>query len=118
MPYLDCTSCRDAGTAPTELIPTDLVSSPQRIWGGIPKIGGHGLAVPFMAERIWALGVEENLSDYDLKREDLMPACWWMGLYATRTWKLRWGEWAKVAGRHMWYGCGTFPDPPTKKVSQ
>ena len=117
MSYLDCEACKEAGTQPKESKGHRLVIDPRIRLGGRPTIEGHRLCTEFMARRVYALGIEEGLWNYDVDREHLLLCCWWAGSrYNPGRTKLKraWSEWSSMAGTHLWYGCIQIPDPPRK----
>ena len=114
MSYRDCLPCRENGTKPKRGWGERLVFDPRLIMPEPPTIEGHGLGAELVARRVYALGVNEQIDDYELTREQLLIACWWAGLYGPRSLRRVFGEWAQTAGRHLWYGCIQIPDPPRR----
>ena len=114
MSWKDCFPCHKVGTRPKRGKGTNIVFNPQIQMPGTPTIEGHRLAADFMAARVWKFGIDSEMDDYQLRREELLVACWWAGAFGPRKFKKRWGEWAEVAGMHLWYGCVQISDPPTE----
>lgn len=112
MSYKDCLACKEAGTKPKRGVGKRLVIDPRITMSGPPTIEGHRLGAEFMARRVYALGLQEQMEDYALTREELLVACWWAGTYGPRTMKKALGEWAARAGHHLWYGCIQIPESP------
>lgn len=53
--------------------------------------------------------------EYGLTREDFLVACWYAGLYGTRSERKWLGAWAVFAGKLMWHGhWSEVSDPPEK----
>lgn len=115
MSYKDCAACFDARTKPTEMEPARIVFDPRIQMPGTPTIEGHRLGAEWVAGYIWAWGWDETQRAYPQLTDDMMFAvCWWAGRFGPRPFRKRWGEWAKVADGHLWYGCGSIPRPPEK----
>jgi uncharacterized protein (DUF433 family) len=113
----DCVACRYAGTKPTPGANVQVAFNPAVTMPGTPTIDGHRMGVRTLAVIAWERGVPaaHGPAFYPhLTREEVVVACWWMGLYGPRTWRRRWGAWALNAGWHLWSRCLTFPDPPRK----
>ena len=115
MSYLDCLACKQAGTDPVKGDHLCVVYDPAIQMPGSPTIQGQRLSANFMAARAYSLGIASQMEDYKLPREALLVACGGAGLYGPRRLRKVFGEWAQVAGRHLWYGCINIPDPPTKE---
>ncbi len=87
---------------------------------GQPNVGG--VSVVAVADTAWVEGVDVAADVYDLRREDVIVACWYAGLYglpgarsrrAQPEWRRRWGDWAKTADPLLWSSSyGEIPDPP------
>lgn len=114
MTYKDCSACKSAGTTPQEITVPKVVYWPPIQWPGQPTLDGHGLSAEFLANYAWHQGVDGTVEDYDLSRAKVLVCMWWVGRYGSRTWKKRLGEWAKVADVHLWYSCGSVPEPPRR----
>jgi uncharacterized protein (DUF433 family) len=114
--------------------PTPYVSaSPCMKWGE-PAIAGRRLGALDMAERYWDLGEHvdaEILQPYELRRSDLLVACWYVATHGSRRWQRRWGGWVESVWDRTRYadadgpGKGWYspewsdvPLPPTKKQAQ
>ncbi len=111
--YHDCLVCKETGATPVPGKGVALVFDPQMIMPRPPTIRGHRLGASFMAERVWRFGIESEMEDYELSREELLVACWWVGEFGPRRKiKTAFKEWAVLAGRHLWYGCINISDPP------
>lgn len=89
---------------PDRPAPRPFVAFDPAMQGGRATIGGTGLTVELMAERIFSGWSETGiLSDWDyLTRADLITACWFVGTYGSRTWRRRWGAWAAEAHGPLW----------------
>ena len=112
MSYLDCLACKDAGTTPVKSAGVKVVYDPQILRSGTPTIEGRSLAADFIAARVYKYGVESEMADYQLSREEVLAACWWTGLYSRRKVGKVLHDWSREAGRHLWYGCTQIADPP------
>ena len=117
MGYRDCFRCKEAGTKPKRAKGIRLVCDPRMTMPGPPTIENHRLGAEFMAEYVYALGIDYAAWAYELTREELIVACWWVGEYGDRRTILvkALSEWADIAAGHLWYGCLNIPDPPCKK---
>ena len=67
----------------------------------------------------WWYGNEtmEGITDNwpSITRAHFLVAAWYLGKYGSRTWKKRWGAWARMAHGPLW--CGDYDGcsmPPTK----
>lgn len=67
-----------------------------------------------MAGRMYELGADAVLDDYELTSEELIAACWWAAHWGPRKFKQAWREWGIEAGNHLWYRCINVPFPPTR----
>ena len=115
--YRDCLACKDAGTTPKKGANVHVVYDPAIQIHGCPTIMGHGISAQMMAVRVLKFGLKSEMENYDLTREELLVACWWAGLFGPRRLKQALGEWAEVAGAHLWHRCVAIPDPPQAPVS-
>ena len=115
MGYRDCLACKEAGTKPKRGLNVRLVFDPRITMPGSPTLEGHGLGAEFMAKRVYALGLRDQIDDYELTREQLLVCCWWAGTYGPRSLKKAFGTWAKTAGWHLWHGCINVEDPPLRE---
>ena len=114
MSYRDCLACNEAGTKPKRGVGIRVVHDPA-VRSGAPTIENHGLEAEFMARRVLKFGVASEMEDYELTREEVLVACWWAGAYGSRRLRKALGEWARIAGWHLWYRCISIPDPPRKE---
>lgn len=111
---LACLPCKSAGRRPIYGSgEVEIVFNPRMVMPGPPTISNHRLGAEFMAERFYALGMESEREDYMLTREEVLVACWWAGTYGPHKFRKVWGEWAKIAGHHLWYSCIRIDYPPT-----
>jgi len=117
MGYRDCFACEKVGGKPKRGKGTTIVFDPQIQMPGTPTLSGHRLTAELMAARVWIDGMAFAKDDYQLRREELLVACWWAGSFGPRKWKKRWGEWALNAGSHLWHNCIAISDPPTEDIS-
>lgn len=117
MSYRDCLACERMNTKPKRGKGTLVVFDPRMTMPGPPTIEGHRLGAEFMAARVWKFGVASEMDDYMLRREELLVTCWWAGQFGPRKWRKRWGDWATIAGWHLWYGCIQVEDPPMEDAS-
>lgn len=75
--------------------------------GGQPCIGGTRLPAEQFAQIWWSSGytLEEMLAAWPtLTREGLIVACWFCVDRWPRTWRKRWGEWARSVEAALWHG--------------
>lgn len=114
MGYRDCLACKEAGAEPKKGAGKRLVFDPRITLPGVPSLEKHRLGAEFMARRVYALGIADQMDDYEVSREELLVACWWAGLYGPRSLRKAFGKWAEVAGWRLWYGCIQIADPPLK----
>lgn len=112
-----CTACEMQGSKPKKAVGVRIVYDPAIQMPGSPTIEGHRLAAEMMARRVWLFGMKSELDNYKLEREELLVACWWMGIFGPRRkWVTgEWKSWATLAGSHLWSGCVAIPDPPQVK---
>ena len=117
MSCFKCFACEEAGTQPKKAKGHRLMINPRIFMAEPPTIEGHRLGAEFMARRVYSVGIEEALKDYDVDREELLLCCWWAGSrYNPRWTKLKRAlrDWSSMAAPHLWYGCIQIPDPPRK----
>lgn len=112
--YRRCRACKEYGTKPKRGEGLRLVFDPMITMVGTPTIENHRLGAEFMAERVWHLGVQEQIDDYALTREHLVLVCWWAGQWGPLRLRKVFRDWSGPAGWHLWYGCIQIPDPPRK----
>ncbi len=110
---MECLKCKEDGLTPIEGEGVQLVFNPRMTMPGPPTIEGHRLGAEFLATYVYHQGIDGAIRDYELKREELLVACWWVGRGGPRR-KITtiFREWASVAGAHLWHGCINIPDPP------
>ena len=116
MTYKDCATCVKAGTKPKRGQNKKLVFDHMITMSGPPTIEGHRISAEFMAGRVHAFGIHDQLDNYYVNREELLVCCWWAGVYGPKRLKLIFKEWADNAGEHLWYGCVQIPDPPRESL--
>lgn len=99
---------------------------------GDPCVGGTRVPVNLVIAVVWAHGVAEAETSYDLSRQQILGACWYAGvgnavslwgkggLRARRgPWHKRWGQWAEEMHTHMWHGnWDDVTDPPTQEAGE
>ena len=118
MSYRDCLACVNAGTKPKRGHRAVVVFDPTIQMPGCPTINGHRLGADFIASQVWFSGIVEALRSYELSREELLVACWWAGSFGSRRMRKAFGEWATVAGHHLWYRCINIAEPPRKEPEE
>ena len=114
-----CYGCEQEKTKPevVEKLPSVVFYAPIAM-PGIPTLEGHRLGAEMVASYAWHHGIDEVCETYDLSRADVLVCCWWAGMFHTRAWKKRWGEWAQMAFNHLWHSCVQIADPPRKEVTR
>ena len=115
MSYKDCLACKEAGTKPTPGKGVCIVYDPTIQMPGTPTIQGHRLSAQQIASRVLKFGIEDEMDDYQLTREEALVACWWGGLHGPRRLRQALRAWAENAGWHLWYQCASIPDPPREE---
>lgn len=84
---------------------------------GAPYVGDHGVTCEAVAGHVAVEGVEAVMGDYTLRRQDVLVACWHVGLYGGARWRF-WRDWAHEAGWEMWHATtvdyARIPDPPDR----
>ena len=115
MSYRDCLACEDANTKPKRGKGVEIVFDPRITLPGPPTIGGYRNSAELAADRVRAFGIKSVMRDYQLTREGVLTACWWAGEYGPRRFRKAWGDWARIAAHHLWYGCINITDPPTEE---
>lgn len=116
MVAINCYACKQAGSEPSGFDPPPLVIDPAVRRYGQPTFGTSALSAGWIAKLVYEVGVDRACETYPfLSHDQVALACWWMGAGTSKRWRRRWGAWALDAGLHMLYGCGTFPDPPTRE---
>ena len=93
---------------------------------GEPTINGSRIPVDLIGQLVWhGDGAKDVADDYNLTREDILVACWFLGTYGVagrtersvvgKVWRKRWETWARVNHGHMWRGdFDAVPDPPSQ----
>ena len=115
MSYLNCLACKEAGTKPKRGKLPNVIYDPRVKMAGTPTIEGTRHSVELAATRVYRWGIRDfNVTKWDIPHDALLVACWWAGTYGPRKFRKAWGEWAAIAGQHLWYGCVRIPDPPTE----
>ena len=96
---------------------------------GQPCVNNTRLRVEDAAGMAWVEGVDVAADEYDVTRGDVLVACWFAGTYGlpgrslalTRTWRDRWGAWAREVHGALWetssVDYGEVPDPPARDES-
>lgn len=85
--------------------------------GGQPCVGGTRLPVDIVAGYVWAgYPVEHVAGQYTITPAQTLVACWYMATYGPRSWRKRWGAWAKQAFPLLWdrERQAQCPHPPSK----
>jgi hypothetical protein len=82
---------------------------------GYPNVGG--VSVDAIGYMVLNEGVEVAADEYGIRREDVLVACWFLGLYGPpRRFRRLWRAWAEAAGVELWHGdpgrYTEIPDPP------
>ena len=89
---------------------------------GEPTINHHRITAREIAATWW--GTDYSLEFIEanwpgINRVAVLVACWYMGIYGTRTWKKRWKDWLLIADGKLWEdNYGACPLPPRKKKSR
>lgn len=88
---------------------------------GAPSV--RGVCAWVLAGAVWAgEPVDEVAELYEVTREEVLTACWWLGSGGVEfaagrrspRWVHRWGAWAGDAGWKIWRGdWAAVTDPPT-----
>lgn len=75
-----------------------------------------GIPVESIGGMVWAgENVDTTADEYDLTRDQVLVACWWLGIHGAKKWRRRWKVWAQTAHDHMWHGrWEKVTDPPTE----
>jgi uncharacterized protein (DUF433 family) len=78
--------------------PRPFVSHDPAMKSGDATLNGTRLTVESVANCIWD-GWDEDAVRRDgwdyLTRADMLVACWYLGAHGSRTWRRRWGRWAR-----------------------
>lgn len=88
-------------------------------YSGQPCIGGHRLPAEQMAGYVWeGETVEAVARQWDITVPQVLVACWFMGIYGSRTWKKRWGAWAGKAYGFLWDRDTQDQCPPPPRLGE
>jgi len=87
---------------------------------GLPTLNGTRLTVESVADCVWDgwdLAKLQTDGWPELRRSDVLVCCWYLGRHGSRTWRKRWGAWAKTVENRLWNACARdyeiAPWPPT-----
>lgn len=84
---------------------------------GQPCVGGTRLSVMIVAEYVWGGDTVEHVArEYSITRVQALVACWYVASYGSRSWRKRWGAWARDAFPSLWDRDkhAECPAPPSK----
>ena len=84
---------------------------------GRPCVAGTRLATDTVAGDWWARcwTLDGFRRDFGLSRGQVAVACWYEATYGTRTWRTRWGKWARDVFARLWSGrWDRAPLPPRR----
>jgi uncharacterized protein (DUF433 family) len=128
---LQCVKRLEEAMTPEQRSPMPFVSAAPGMKWGEPVIAARRLGALDMADRYWHLGEHaetEILEPYELRRADLLVACWYAVEHGPRRWKQRWGAWVSDLWKRSRFpngddvGTGWYspewtdvPWPPTRK---
>jgi len=103
---------------PEQREPSPFVSIRPDMRFGNPSINGTRLPVDTLAEAAWeGLEPSEIEQQWDVRRADILVACWYVGRYGSRRWVKRWGEWSERVAPVLWESStvdyAAVPWPPT-----
>ena len=91
--------------------PRPFVSHDPAMKGGSATLNNTRLTVEAVAAFIWDGYPEDDIRrlgwEY-LSRHDMLVVAWFLGTHGSRTWRKRWGAWAKDA--HRWLNAATSID--------
>ncbi|WP_166379905.1 DUF433 domain-containing protein [Catellatospora methionotrophica] len=84
---------------------------------GTPCVGGTRIPVETIARLVYGPGGSVQLATGSyphLTRQQVLVACWYVGMYGTAVWsRRRWRAWAAGHADAMWAGrWNEVPDPP------
>ncbi len=109
MSGLDTSATPDCGG---ELRPQVTVEPCMRF--GLPHV--RGVSVDAIGARVWAGdSVEATAEDFNLRREDVIVACWYVARHGTPADRRRWKAWLTAVETGLWRGRFDVPDPPAKE---
>lgn len=81
---------------------------------GYPHVGG--VPVDSLAGSVLVgSSAAETAEDYDLRREDVIVACWYLARHGPRAYKRRWKVWLAEVETELWHGRYDVADPPSKE---
>lgn len=106
-------------TVPDASDPNDYVWIAPCRKGGQPCVGGTRLPALLVAEYVWDdTSVEHVAREYSITRVQALVACWYVATYGSRSWRKRWGAWAKRAHPFLWDRAqhADCPPPPQKSA--
>jgi uncharacterized protein (DUF433 family) len=97
----------------TVLVPSAIISTPS-ILNGEPVVLGTKLSVATIAEHVNKYGVPQTMENFNLSREQILDACWFVAVYGvesiqsnsknnsfykgepfSRKWTKKWRQWAE-----------------------
>ena len=86
------------------------------VQGGAPCIGNPRIPTEQIAKMVLS-GIEvgdiERL--HQLDHRNVLIACWYEATHSRRKmFRRAWGEWAREAGKALWYPDGPLPSDPTE----
>ena len=115
-------------TDPSTQAARPVVTVDPRMNFGAPSV--RGVEVGTIGELVWAgEPVGMVCANYDLTREQVLTACWFLGRFGIEDatpsmrhgayWRARWGTWAWAADDAMWRGrWQDVTDPPTRNAPE
>ncbi len=88
---------------------------------GMPCISNTRIPAELLAE-LWRQGtwsMEKLCGEYGIEPGAVLVSCWYMAFHSTRSWRQRWGPWAKQAHMLLWEQRDEdCPLPPRQEVGQ
>ena len=84
--------------------------------GGQACVGGTRLPVANVAGYLWAGDTVEHIAkEFRITPAQVLAAAWYQATYGPRSWRKRWGTWAKVAFPYLWHRerYDECPSPPS-----
>ena len=93
---------------------------------GEPTINGTRIPAEMIGSLVWhGEDIDAIATDYNLARDDVLTACWFLGTYGVdgrtqkavtgRKWRTRWERWARENHSAMWQGdFAAVADPPSR----
>jgi uncharacterized protein (DUF433 family) len=92
---------------------------PQVCWSPGMRFGEphvRGRPVDAIGGMVWAgERVEVVAEEYDVTREEVIVACWWLGRHGEPRWRRRWKAWTQVVESELWHGRYDVQDPPDRE---